>query len=93
MQKIIRNAIRCKHCGDIIESKHRHDFVSCSCGSCHVDGGLDYFRRGFMHSPEEDFIDLSETIEVDDNSLDLSLWRRKRSCGTTDDVQGMSAKQ
>ena len=45
MPKIIRNAIRCKKCGDIIESKTVHDFKFCSCGSCAVDGGHDYLRR------------------------------------------------
>ena len=39
MPKIIRNAIRCKKCGDVIESKTVHDFKFCSCGSCAVDGG------------------------------------------------------
>lgn len=42
MPRIIRNAIRCKKCGDIIESKTVHDFKFCSCGSCAVDGGHDY---------------------------------------------------
>ena len=42
---IIKNAIRCNICGDEIESKHRHDFVECSCGACAVDGGHDYVRR------------------------------------------------
>lgn len=42
---IIRNAIKCKLCEDIIESKHRHDFVSCKCGSVSVDGGTDYLKR------------------------------------------------
>ena len=45
--KIIRNAIRCKLCGDVIESTNRHDYVSCSCGACAVDGGLNYLRRTF----------------------------------------------
>jgi len=36
--------IKCLKCGDIIESKHRHDFVSCSCGTCAVDGGDEYLR-------------------------------------------------
>lgn len=66
MQKIIRNVIQCKHCGNIIESAYRHDIVTCLCGCCSVDGGLDYLRRGFMHSKEEDYIDLSETIEIDE---------------------------
>lgn len=46
MDKIIRNQIMCRKCGDIIESEHRHDVKSCSCKSCSVDGGRDYLRRG-----------------------------------------------
>lgn len=60
---IIRNIIQCKHCGDIIESKTVHDFKWCSCQTCFVDGGHDYLRRGFKTSPEDDYIELSETIE------------------------------
>lgn len=44
---IIRNAIRCNICGDKIESVGRHDYVTCSCGACAVDGGHDYLRRSF----------------------------------------------
>lgn len=36
--------IKCKHCGDVIKSKHRHDFVWCSCGKVAVDGGNDYLK-------------------------------------------------
>ena len=43
--KIIKNAIRCNLCGDVIESCSRHDFVRCKCGACAVDGGHDYLRR------------------------------------------------
>lgn len=46
MRKLIRNAIKCKKCGDVIESKTRHDFKECSCKACYVDGGLDYCRVG-----------------------------------------------
>lgn len=46
-EKLIRNAIKCNSCVDIIESKHRHDFVSCKCGNVFVDGGLEYLRRGW----------------------------------------------
>ena len=60
MRKIIRNAIQCKHCGDTIESVNVHDYVTCSCGACGVDGGYDYLRRSFKTSPEDDFIDLRE---------------------------------
>lgn len=44
--KIKRNMIRCKKCGDIIESKSVHDFQQCSCGSAYVDGGHEYIRIG-----------------------------------------------
>ena len=46
LPRIIRNAARCRRCGDEIESKHRHDFVACSCGAIFVDGGTSYLRRG-----------------------------------------------
>lgn len=49
-----RNRVRCKHCGDVIESKRRHDFVTCKCGRVYVDGGQDYARRGFPEFPPED---------------------------------------
>lgn len=62
--KIIKNAIKCNHCGYVIESTHRHQFVTCSCGCCSVDGGLDYLRRCFKNS-QEDYTDLSETIETE----------------------------
>ena len=49
MKTVLYNAIRCKHCGDVIESRHRHDYVFCSCGACAVDGGHDYLRRLKIH--------------------------------------------
>ena len=36
--------LKCKLCEDIIESKHRHDFKSCKCGSISIDGGSVYTR-------------------------------------------------
>lgn len=45
MCKIITNIAECLKCGDVIESKHRHDFVTCSCGNLSVDGGKDYLKR------------------------------------------------
>lgn len=65
LTKIIKNAIKCNHCGDVIESTHRHNFVTCSCGCCSVDGGLDYLRRCFKNFQEEDYTELSETIETE----------------------------
>ncbi len=57
MRRIIHNRIRCKLCGDIIESECTHDFKFCKCGAVAVDGGKDYIRRD---GNEEDYEDLSE---------------------------------
>ena len=65
MKKLIRNAIRCNNCKDIIESKHTHDFKFCKCGMVGIDGGLNYTRRIFKNSPN-DFTDLSEWGEVEE---------------------------
>lgn len=59
---IVKNAIRCKRCGDVIESISVHDFVACSCGACAVDGGHDYLRR--CGNPD-DCEELSEYKEVE----------------------------
>ena len=63
MEKIISNKIQCKHCGEIIESKHIHDFVTCKCETCSVDGGHYHLSRSYKNSPEEDYIELSEVEE------------------------------
>ena len=42
---IVQNAATCLACGDFIVSKHRHDFVTCTCGAISVDGGQEYLRR------------------------------------------------
>lgn len=64
MKKIIKNAIRCRHCGDVIESTHVHDFKYCSCGTVAVDGGKSYLKRVFKTSPE-DLEELSEWEDID----------------------------
>ena len=61
---ILKNAIQCKICGDVIESTSVHDFKTCSCGSCSVDGGHDYLRR--CAKSLDDFVDLSEFQKQDD---------------------------
>lgn len=40
-----RNRARCRKCGDVIESVHRHDLQWCSCEAIAVDGGAAYHRR------------------------------------------------
>lgn len=56
-RKIIKNRIKCKHCGDIIESISVHDFKFCSCGKVAIDGGKYYLKR--TGSPN-DWEELSE---------------------------------
>lgn len=34
-----KNRIQCLSCNSVIESKYGHDFVTCKCGDCSVDGG------------------------------------------------------
>lgn len=40
------SAIKCKKCGDIIYSRTVHDFRTCTCEACFIDGGFDYCRIG-----------------------------------------------
>lgn len=50
---IIKNCIKCKSCGDVIISTHRHDFKRCSCGRVAVDGGHDYLKRSFTNDSND----------------------------------------
>jgi hypothetical protein len=57
---IVQNAATCLSCGDYIFSRHRHDFVQCTCGSIAVDGGQEYLRR--VGDPEA-YADMSWSID------------------------------
>jgi hypothetical protein len=63
---ILKNSIKCNHCNDEIESKHRHDFVKCKCGKIAVDGGKDYRRTMFT-----EISDFTDTSIDDDGSHEL----------------------
>lgn len=63
-KRIISNKAKCKKCGEIIESKHVHDFVECKCGNLFVDGGHQYLRRGYVY--ENSWEELSEVKDGDD---------------------------
>jgi hypothetical protein len=63
---ILRNSIKCNHCNDEIESKHRHDFVRCKCGKVAVDGGLDYGKTMFTS-----LSDFTNTSIIDDGTHEL----------------------
>ena len=68
MRKIIKNAIQCKICGDVIESTYRHDYVECRCKSCAVDGGHEYLRRSFKD--KDCYIDLSKTMPMTEYKIE-----------------------
>lgn len=61
--KIKENKIRCLKCGDIIVSENVHDFKSCSCGACSVDGGKSYL---ILSGNKENWEELS-ILGSDDN--------------------------
>lgn len=62
---MIKNAIKCKKSGEVIESVSLHDFKICLCGACAVDGGHEYLRRS---APSlDDFIDLS-VVKLDEST-------------------------
>ncbi len=52
------NRIQCLNCGEILESKFRHDFQRCSCENrTFTDGGNDYYRYGGMDMRQIAFLD------------------------------------
>lgn len=55
-EEIISNKIKCKKCGNIIESKSTNDYKRCSCGTVVIDGGKDYLKR---IDNEEDYEEMS----------------------------------
>lgn len=69
----MRNRVMCAKCGDTIESKHRHDFVTCKCGLIFTDGGTDYIRRGGDFTAMIDVSDTSEATKKE-NAYKIAAW-------------------
>lgn len=61
-EAILQNSALCLQCGDVIESRNRHDFQTCSCGNVSVDGGLSYIRRS-VGNPDK-MLDTSTVIKL-----------------------------
>lgn len=54
--------VRCLICDKVMESKHRHDWVSCDCPPesdtwMYVDGGSDYLRMGAGNAAQWEVVD------------------------------------
>lgn len=53
-----RNRVRALCCDVVIESKHQHDFVTCTCGKVSIDGGTGgLWRRVYPKAPPSDWIE------------------------------------
>lgn len=74
--KITRNAVKCLNCDEVVESKHRHNYVTCACGNVSVDGGLDYTRRSIADKSAA--IDISDHRRYTIDELDDALYIAKR---------------
>lgn len=78
---VILNRIQCNQCFDVITSHHRHDSVTCSCGTVHCDGGRQYLRRGYSFAGVEGslaYTELSVTSTAPFEELRESLLRGSR---------------
>jgi hypothetical protein len=42
---IFANQAKCLNCNEVVRSRNRHDYRSCSCGNLSVDGGSMYCKR------------------------------------------------
>ena len=62
MQEIKTNKVRCKLCGDVIESKSAHDFKFCKCGAIAVDGGHKQLYRTFNPNCGHEYFDVVEEL-------------------------------
>ena len=67
-KKLIKNAFKCLYCGDVIESKHQHHFISCKCGKMSIDGGTSYIR---LVGDLDMMQNVGEYIEIDDEGNEL----------------------
>lgn len=78
MRKLTRNAAKCLLCGDVIESKSVHNYVTCSCGNVSVDGGLDYAKRCFKeyNTWEElcEWEEIEDTVPEEDDGSEISFY-------------------
>ena len=77
MNKIKSNKAQCLECGEIVESKSHHDFVSCLCGNLSVDGGKAYLKRSIRNP--KGYTDLSVIETVDEKTGKNYHAKRKRN--------------
>jgi len=59
---ILRNSAICALCGDMLRSRHQHDYKSCRCGEISIDGGNAYLKRSAKNL--DNIIDTSIVLET-----------------------------
>ena len=59
----MKNRAQCRNCGDILESKHRHDMVTCTCFSA-SSAKLDDYSKKYV-KPGTKFGSLHVEIDYD----------------------------
>lgn len=69
MKNLTISAVQCPHCKDIIFSRARHDFRSCSCQKICIDGGRDYLKLGWSDGPNPPEIIRIELFEITEKDL------------------------
>jgi len=75
-------AVQCPICDDIIYSCARHDYHSCTCGNCDIDGGFDYLKYGWTNvKPVQIEIEVDATKEELYNSWNNSSLEGPRKYG------------
>ena len=89
--KIIMNCIQCKACGEVIESNSIYDFVSCSCGKCSVDGGLEYLQR--VAETRDIFVEMSQFEEDWFFAGCVKIGTRCSSCLLYTSLHGLHARK
>ena len=76
---ILRNAVVCLNCGDLIVSVTRHNYRLCKCASCFVDGG-DVYRRCGMAKADAKFVEIPLVVDLSQKHEQLELveeWEKR----------------
>ena len=73
---ILKNSAMCGDCRQEIVSRHKHDYITCSCGQLSIDGGSSYLKRNGNHyvdtslSSEDDFDKIRNEFEWGTKGVD-----------------------
>lgn len=73
---ILKNSAICNNCNQEIVSRHKHDYITCSCGQLSIDGGSSYLKRNSNHyvdtslSSNDDFDKIRNEFEWGTKGID-----------------------